>query len=127
MDHHELIDALESAEAGSRVLSDAVLLALGWLQTRDPCLVCEDHGVCLWLQPNGVYHDNGPSPTESVDDALSLAPEGYGAISANISERGPSSMRISHPYTFGNAATPALALCIAILRAADHHTTGGRG
>jgi hypothetical protein len=136
----DLISRLESAAEGSRELSDDVLLACGWEKTFDG-VACD-----YWAPPHTagrVYSDNRPSPTESVDDALELVPEGwtwcgsgydedggysdttdfrkpYMCIAGPMEERGgdfyepPEPHRETHE---ARAATPALALCAAILRA----------
>lgn len=67
-----LLSDLESAAAGSRELSDRVLLALGWRTDQIT-------GTCWW-RPENPEAPNGtgswfsavdcPSPTESVDDAI---------------------------------------------------------
>lgn len=130
-----LIAKLEGAEAGSRELSDEFLLALGW--TRTPGYFVEPENVRWWAD------NSHPSPTESVDDALALVPDGwtwsgsgrddacgycettdyrkpYMVIAGPMEETGgdfyepPEAYRETHESW---AATPALALCAAILRA----------
>lgn len=63
-----LVAELGSAEEGSRELSAEVLRASGWVWRDDGYLE----------MPNGRYWGPGPhpSPTESVDAALQLVPEG---------------------------------------------------
>lgn len=102
----DLIARIESAEAGSRELSDEVLLA-------------------LWGHPLSANVKSRPSPTESVDDALGLVPEGLNALIASDGE----AMFFTHRYAEDGdwlgmtepiyAATPALALCAAVLRYCD--------
>ena len=102
-----LIARLEAATGPSRELDDAIMYALGAMAVP--------HVEVDGPEWEEVY-ESLPY-TASLDAVMGLMPEGYGAISASINERGPSSMRIGHPYVFGNAATPALALLIAILKA----------
>jgi hypothetical protein len=102
-----IIARLESAQEGSRELDEAIYDAIGRPGDDDPQEYSFLHGDCP------------PAYSTSLDAALALVPEGYMAISASLNERGPSSVRIGHPYVFGNAATPALALTIASLRARE--------
>lgn len=59
-----------------------------------------------------------PKLTESIDAALSLVPKGFGTVSMSLGEgeRG-SSVRLGHPYVYGNAKTLPIAIVIAALRA----------
>lgn len=86
-----LIAELESAEKGSRELDVKIGMALG--KTPE------------WY-------------SESLDAALTLVPEGR-ASAILIYESGRASAAIGEPPQFGDheAPTPALALCIAALRA----------
>ena len=114
-----LISKLKAATEGSRELSDEVLLALGR------------------MTPQRMYqlagHDDPyvvvPNPTVSVDDALKLVPGGsrWRIGHTTINPAGPAEMwatlaiqrggRLSAMVADGTtAATPALALCIAILK-----------
>ena len=118
----DLIERLESAAIGGRDLDAEIALAIGYVTERDGNLFFgnKDH-TTLVLECD--YYDHGgaapelPHYTTSLDAAMTLVPDGYGAVSASLNERGASSMRIGHPYVFGNGATPALALCIAALKA----------
>ena len=71
-----------------------------------------------WQPPRGVRGDDR-CPTASLDAAMSLVPSGYewsvnwcGNSVANVSEIG-----VDYPVHCGGAATPALALTAACLRA----------
>lgn len=105
----DLIAKLESASEGSRELSDAVLEACG----RD----------CNWLRslarddPSFVI----PDPSRSLDAARALVPEGWdwriqsedGGGYVWIWPAGGDYLNAEN----GEAATPELALCAAVLRA----------
>lgn len=60
---------------------------------------------------------SAPRYSTSIDAALTLLEPGYVAVSLSINEHGQSSARIGPPYVYGNGATPAIALCVASLRA----------
>ena len=122
-----LIAALERAEEGSRELSDEVLLALGWgtrLEfTRE-----------VWVAPSGNSSKHRPHPTRNLQAAVDLVPEGWGWAAAELDQGEPSAVLTNRepqlkPGTFdanpdkkdfrSKAATPALALVIAILKAVE--------
>ena len=117
-----LIAELEAAKGGSRELSDRVLLAVGWLGQSASSKVA---GILVphWKSPDGrdVLVDLRPCPTTSLDAALTLVNTG-----------GMIRVAFDMPNNFatvyfkaggiagdGKAPTPALALCIASLRARD--------
>jgi hypothetical protein len=116
----DLIKRLEEAEAGSRELTEAVLLALGFVTKRYPM-----DSDTYWIVPGD---ERNPLPawadriTTSLDAALALAErlglDGWHPLYAAMlnwkahDPRGPLSK------------TLPLALCIAILKATD---TGREG
>lgn len=133
----DLLKRLEEAEAGSRELSDAVLLACGWTfyQGGVQMAITGAGGglVDVWTPPNPtgesprLYSGDRPSPTQSLDDALGLVPEGW--IVGNLGQKDSmgwhcelkkgyqtsySGVEIGH-----NIKSPALALCIAVLKARE--------
>lgn len=86
-DINDLFAKLKKADAGSRELSDAVLLACGWVHKIEN----GDPRTEAWIAPDGTPYDywddpharsrepipHRPSPTESLDAALQLVPEGW--------------------------------------------------
>lgn len=110
-DLSDLIARLEAATEGSRELSDEVLVAL-W--------VTRDDG---WVKPNGDVCEWGDEPncTESLDDALGLVPEGWGWMVEGRHGKGQATVYLTgdEHWPLLAAATPALALCAAILRAKE--------
>ena len=107
----DLLQRLHAAPSGSRELDLAVFEALGWKWRPNPI-----RGFLLL--PDGSLAPD-IAPTRSVDDALSLVPEGWwrklvqhndGHGYASI---GPTAETAK--FRCEHAATPALALCIAIL------------
>ena len=128
-DHEQLTARLEVAEAGTRELSDKVLLALGWKRGVD-----RGHGrnTSLWRNGDGeiVNAETLPPPTESVDDGLALLREMGLGLDMRIATR-VSHVRLlepipehieaitasrTSPRLDGWAATPALALSAALVR-----------
>jgi len=120
----KLISELEKAKEGSRELSDEVLLMCGWSYrpNRYGPGGPQWGGGGLWTNPLGIgtaASDSRPSPTESLDAALPLVPERCWAEGTLGS---PSYIEIHNPKIYaeigkGEGATPALALCIAALKA----------
>ena len=107
----QLIKDLEAASEGSQSLGDRVLLACG--VNSDPT-------------------DLRPDPTVSMDAALELVPQGWDWSIKTISQWttiGPDGYRCEiwkRDYSVTlrqpprGRATPALALCVAVLRAHQH-------
>ncbi len=108
-----LIARLE-AGPGSRELSDECLLAVGWGK-----LPLTEY---LWIDPSGKTHDARPDPSQNVQDAIDwMVPEGWSGGGRIIG--GPpypiELLRVvgEGRLEWGHAATPALALSAASLRA----------
>ena len=112
-DHTDLITALQ-AGPGNRELSDQVLVAFGWTYGIRPL----DGAKYWWKPPVGDYPNDIPDPTQSIDDALALMPKGckWTLDDENRCLVWP----VRQPRSFGDSAsTPALAICIAILKAKE--------
>ena len=129
----DLITRLEQATEGSRELSDEVLKACGWHHRVDKRL--PDRSQWGWLapaleggKPRLILSD--PSPTESIDVALTLVDfkghfgwrisnwhEGKAGGGAWIDWCNDPVMSFADHHVSVPAATPALALCIAALKA----------
>ena len=96
--HAALISELEAAKEGTRALSDKVLVALGQLS--------ESHK----LMPDR------PDPTRDLQDIADLVPEdmkwGVDSTEAWVGQG-------DDEDAWGNAKTPALSLCIALLKAME--------
>ena len=113
MTRTELIAALEAAEGPSRDLDIEIHKALG-------------HDVILGAGKHPMNRTGGgrvPRYTESIDAALSFTPEGW---HWRIESAGDPYAALSFPQTpweaaeaTALAATPAIALCIANLRALE--------
>ena len=125
----ELIEKLERAEGPSRELFEAAWVAIhhegyGPENERDTCRLCERFNRMLDAEA-----------WESA--ALTLVPEGWRPYSADMSVKGRTMFLIEGPkaqwstdedgekcagndwYSQGIAATPAIALCIAALKAKE--------
>ena len=114
----DLIARLEQAEVGSRELDRAVALALGWAIKRWPNGQGED-----WRRIDGTLVLNTNFST-SLDAALTLVPTGWHwtVYDTDGLGRGYACAQVEPPeYSYepisADAVTPALALCIACLRA----------
>lgn len=118
-----VIKELEQAQGPSRELDDAVLLACGWKTEPGELLGLP---ITNWVSPTGSVHwrCDVPNPTSSLDAAMSLVPEGH-----FWSCGGPDETLIRRPKPWaqvwrgkqaedsGEGPTPAIALCIAALKA----------
>ena len=118
----DLLERLYAATEGSRELSDEVLLALGWRRKEGPY-----SQPAMWWKPPfepSTWRERRPNCTESVDDALSLVPEGWHWTAGNsrtwsgdVQSRASIFRPDIHGYIRADAPTPALALCIALIKA----------
>lgn len=125
-DLSDLIARLEAATEGSRELSDEVLRACGWTTDwlAEGSLHPTWHAPGCWPKGSIVR----PDVSRSLDDALALVPEGWRITVIGSTFTGSPSPRwrwlfqrfgLSGGEPYGEAATPALALCAAILRAME--------
>ena len=127
-----LPDCLKAASKGTRPLSDAVLLAMGWERSKyEKELFCPplNHPARGKFKPGVLIWQPGPDPTRSLDDVVAMVPGGWGwSLGCNF-DRGQmysSIIRGPHDTTrpegqsgVGFSNTPALALCIALLATKD--------
>jgi hypothetical protein len=106
MTREELIAALEAATGPSRELDAAIFSHLyGWSY---PLVGAAVHD----------FRENGAAYTASIDAALTLVPDGCEAViwTAGGADVFPATPGL-RAYDATHAATPAIALCIAALRA----------
>jgi len=112
----ELIAALQTGPS-SRELSDRVLRECGWIND-----LSRYRGklqlLHAWYDSDGNFVPDRPDPTQSIDDALALVPDGY------VWELQAVKTKDVLEYQFmamhlGIASTPAAAICIAILKEAE--------
>jgi hypothetical protein len=117
----EFVEEVERIECGSIDLSRAILNNLGWTY---------DYANDDWTNPKfeGYITNKASNVSCSIDLALKLLPSDYnwlihdgsgmiwrGGGFASLYKRKETG---EYTYTYGRAATPALALCSAILRIA---------
>lgn len=119
----KLADRIERAEGPSRELDAEIALAAGWTERvhgnpsfkvrscQDPTGKQYQHGLVAWA----------PRYTASIDAAMTLVPEPAEWTLSVVNDE-PCLVTIPAPGTMGDAihtlaATPALALCAAALRA----------
>jgi hypothetical protein len=116
----EVIDNLYAAKEGSRQLDAYIAHALGWRQTRDQYVdpsSGETRTRRLWVVPSTEEHGKVPFYTTNLQEALDLAEQvAPGNVGACSWEGGKAKARLGMNGSVVNAATPALALCIAALR-----------
>lgn len=113
---------LETAGEGGFVLSREVINRLGYSW----------RGMAYWFHDNSHVWTKGTSPTVSVDDALALVPEGVASTPLSVmlqrTWEGRGKVRLLDSLGGqawdGEAATPALALTAAALRALAAIETG---
>ena len=121
MAEQTLIERLTAAKEGTRELSDEVLLARGWTITKDR------GPQALYISPGNdppVYQVYAPDPTRSLDDWKRwCVPEGLTwGVSNRRSGEGVWTATIekdSYYEFYSRALTPALALCIAGMKARE--------
>lgn len=129
-DLRELAERVEALEGPSREVDAEILVAIDWRwpdhEEGDitPKIVSDKRGL-EWLtgrmlNSNSSIWRNLPSPTASLDAAMSLVPEGW-AIDLRTFVTAPGAIAMVHPgerpTETARAATPALALTAAALRA----------
>lgn len=107
-----LIERLETATVGSRGFDYEIHCAIGW---RD----CDQGG---WIRGTDCTGQGWPDYTTSLDAALTLVPDGkrwQAGWSPRVlkNECGFAIIEYRDGKTAEQAATPALALCIAALKA----------
>lgn len=120
-----LIERLESAAEGNRALSDECLLAVGVKLIKEPD--DEYSYIARGLDDDGGPWEPAPHVTGNVQDALDwMVPEGWsGTVSFGALDERPEAELWNGKFypegseLFSSAATPALALCIASLKAIE--------
>ena len=126
-DIDDLISRLAAASGDydeCRRLDAAIAVSVGWVNEKNKM----PHAS--WRDPNGHYHLVPPVFTLSLDSAKTLVQEGYRLYSlsdqmddslgrwfAGVANDVPPIVNPPATSFMGHAPTPALALCIACLRA----------
>ncbi len=120
-----IIERLETAGASSGELDGEIAYAVDWQISDD----------CGWREYFDTYpkiamtDENLPHYTTSVDDALTLVPEGWvWIVQTDYELPGRAGIYCADPDGTDNlpvnftadAATPALALCVAALKALEY-------
>lgn len=108
----DLATRIEAAEAGSRELSDEVLLALGWrIQDKQWGHMYRADGTICHCRER-------PNCTESVDDCLALVREsGLHYSMHSYEDCYAAEVGVTGNFEYVEAATQALALSAALVRA----------
>ena len=124
----QLIGRLEALEAPCRECDCLIGVALGWFITEpnkgwpDQLDYIDVRNEC-WYYPGGGFDQLVPRFTASLDAAMTLVPEGSDWLRKGFSEM---SVVLDDPndkmwarHIDGHHKHPAIALCIAALRAQD--------
>jgi hypothetical protein len=131
------VESVESVEAADRELDAAIALALGIVTERDGDCFYGHKDYSVMVLERSYYDIEGSAPelphyTTSLDAAMMLVPEGWSVglgdlrgydpiiWRAHLRDHRPESLTKaghSHIWREGHAATPALALVAACLRA----------
>jgi hypothetical protein len=117
-----LIERLEAAAEGSPELDGMIWCVVNGKKYKD----ASEHTIYDQCQ---VFYTEPPKRTQrpanierytrSIDAALSLVPEGFRRMDIMIVENGPAYIAYNGPVYDCEAATPALALCVAALKARE--------
>lgn len=110
----DLIAKLEAATEPSRELADEVLLACGWSynQFNGYWYPTKEH-MKHHAEPRYLF-DRQPNPLTSIDAALTLVLGGMDWVIGGGSKQGAACINGGCVEV---AATPAIAICVAILKA----------
>ncbi|WP_387425124.1 hypothetical protein [Sphingomonas melonis] len=119
---------VEAADGVSFTLNGDIAESLGLVPSHCTMKRGMHEASDRWLA-GGLIHYQAPNFTGSVDAALALVPEGLWAEGSLSS---PGQLEVHGPCTYeplgkGWAATPALALCAAALKARARAMEAGRG
>lgn len=121
-----LIARLEAATEGSRELSDEILFVLGWRCSWVGGAPSEYYDTTSWFPPGATHHTDGVYGnrrldfTRSLDAAVTLVPEGHLWNLRSFTEFYIADVWIQNSGNVeaeGFSKLPALALCIAALKA----------
>ena len=116
----EAADVCDLSDMSARELEGGIALALGWKQVGK--------GWAHWTDPDGNTNRHVPFYTTSLDAALTLVPGGWVwhvqidyelPGRAHLYNAVPGNKYDPPVRVQANGATPALALCVAALKALD--------
>lgn len=117
----DLIKQIEGATAPGRDIDVEIALLLGW-RRKVEYVKQDEHGEpvrkVFWVVPTGGDYGKVPRYTSSVDAAMTVVQEVAPGIVGGVSwEEDGRGAAILGDGTYCQAATPAMALCIAALKA----------
>lgn len=127
----DLIQRLQEAEEGSRELDRKIALHLGWRYTIS---ATSDPDIEFFAEPGGQFRSADsfwpPNWSTSIDAALTLVPEPTdlrlevwrGGGTKRIHARAQVGGILEDAVDSGTTDSPALAMCIAALKARDIST-----
>lgn len=113
----DLAERCERATGPDRELDYELAMVAGYTEI----------GHRVYRDPQGKYYGSAPYYTRSIDAAMTLVPEGaeWECGTAHLVNRGWANVITRDRESKGKAATPALALCAAALRARSTDTVQG--
>lgn len=126
----DLIARLEAAQGPDRELDGEIAVAVQggeivWKQANYTMEMYPSHRYASTNHYGGFANEHVPLFTASIDAALTLVPDGWSWSLYDVIGK-PESVRMwRHPMdVLTSAATPALALCIAALKARSNASRG---
>lgn len=127
----ELIERLEKATGPDRELDGLIFKVLAG-KPGDEWYLFDDGVWCRRCREDSTAFDTPRVYTGSIDAALTLVPPDFDWCAGTDDDVPVAALTRPHegPWTWNNAATPAIALCIAALKArlamAEHKPQQGR-
>ena len=109
---NNIVEMLESADVGSREIDEKIAKLVGWVRTTADGKHLRGYAYC-------------PNYTTSMDTALTLVPDGGDwQMPLPFHEYNNKLFRCEiygkgYVYVYGVAPTPALAICIAVMKAIE--------
>ncbi len=116
-----LIELIEKAEIGDRRLDKKFAAAIGWQSHygyQDNPNTGQRETIVVWIDPKTGFESRIPQYTTSLEDSKEAAEAVFSQEAVAVSwGKGNATAAFSDAKVRATAATPALALCSAILRA----------
>lgn len=116
-----LIELIEKAETGDRRLDKKFAAAIGWQSHygyQDNPSTGKRETIVVWVDPKTGFESRIPQYTSSLEDSKEAAQAMFSNEAIAVSwGNGSATAALSDARISATAATPALALCSALLKA----------